>query len=117
MVRWRYSTRVGLVCGVAALCGIAALAAQRPHRVEDLPRVPLNYRIDLNQADAATLALLPRIGPALAEAIVVHRERIGGFRNVEELEDVRRIGPVTRAAVEPWVVTGPPAGPPPRDNL
>lgn len=45
-------------------------------------------KIDLNTANAGTLAELPGIGPALAERIVEHRGRVGRFRTVEELAAV-----------------------------
>jgi comEA protein len=49
--------------------------------------------IDLNRATAAELETLPGVGPAIAGAIVEHRDRAGGFRSVEELLDVSGIGP------------------------
>ncbi|GCE77735.1 hypothetical protein CBZ_27910 [Cellulomonas biazotea] len=48
--------------------------------------------VDLNTADAAALDALPGIGPVLAQRIVEHRaER--PFGSVDELADVRGIGP------------------------
>lgn len=49
--------------------------------------------IDLNAATADQLEELPGIGPALAAAIVSERERMGGFRSVDDLQRVRGIGP------------------------
>jgi len=49
--------------------------------------------VDLNAATAEQLEELPGIGPALARAIVDHRTRQGRFRAVEDLLDVRGIGP------------------------
>lgn len=51
--------------------------------------------------------LLPRIGPALADAIVKYREsaRPGiAFRAVEDLDHVPRIGPVTVEHLRPLLV-------------
>jgi competence protein ComEA len=48
--------------------------------------------VNLNTATQPQLEALPGIGPALAEAIIVERERRGGFRSVNELRDVRGIG-------------------------
>jgi competence protein ComEA len=44
--------------------------------------------ININTADAATLETLPRIGPALAAAIIEYREKNGPFRSVDELAQV-----------------------------
>lgn len=52
--------------------------------------------IDLNTADAATLArVLNGVGPAKAEAIVAHREAHGPFQHIDELVKVKGIGPAT----------------------
>ncbi|MGC5629169.1 ComEA family DNA-binding protein [Georgenia sp. Z1344] len=50
--------------------------------------------VDLNLAGEAELETLPGIGPALAGRITAHREEIGGFTSVDELDDVSGIGPV-----------------------
>jgi competence protein ComEA len=50
--------------------------------------------VDLNTADAATLAKeLDGIGAARAKAIVEYRERNGKFKSVDELLNVKGIGP------------------------
>lgn len=49
--------------------------------------------LDLNAATLAQLEELPGVGPATAQAIVEERERRGRFGSVEELLDVRGIGP------------------------
>ena len=49
--------------------------------------------IDLNRATAEQLDALPGVGPATAAAIVAHRDRNGPFATVDDLLDVRGIGP------------------------
>jgi competence protein ComEA len=50
--------------------------------------------VDLNTADAATLAReLDGIGLSRANAIVEYRERNGKFRSVDEVLNVKGIGP------------------------
>ncbi len=48
--------------------------------------------LDLNAASATDLETLPGIGPTLADAIVREREKLGGFKSVEDLKQVRGIG-------------------------
>jgi competence protein ComEA len=48
--------------------------------------------VDLNSASVAELEELPGVGPAIAQAIVDHREQEGPFTSVEGLLDVRGIG-------------------------
>jgi competence protein ComEA len=54
---------------------------------------PLDDRIDLNGADAATLQTLPGIGPVGARRIVEEREAGGPFASVGELTRVAGFGP------------------------
>lgn len=49
--------------------------------------------VSLNSADAAALESLPGVGPATAAAIIAHREATGGFASIEQLMDVKGIGP------------------------
>ncbi len=62
--------------------------------------------IDLNVADAGRLESLPGVGPATAEAIVAHREEHGRFATVDQLLDVRGIGPAKLDAIRELVVVG-----------
>ncbi|MDH6227016.1 ComEA family DNA-binding protein [Streptomyces sp. MJP52] len=48
--------------------------------------------VALNTATVEQLDTLPGVGPVLAQHIVDHRTRTGGFRSVEELREVNGIG-------------------------
>lgn len=50
-------------------------------------QIPLQS-VDVNRDDAATLALVPGIGPTIAARIVALREREGAFASLDELLDV-----------------------------
>ncbi|MBB4122894.1 Tex family protein [Martelella radicis] len=49
--------------------------------------------VDLNTASAPLLARVSGLGPAIAEAIVVHRDANGAFQSRKELLKVARLGP------------------------
>jgi competence protein ComEA len=49
--------------------------------------------VDLNRADIDALETLPGIGPSIAGAIVAHRDANGPFASVDDLLEVRGIGP------------------------
>ena len=62
--------------------------------------------VDLNTADLAELERLPGVGPSTAQAILDHRESNGPFRSVDDLLDVRGIGPAKLAALRDVAVVG-----------
>lgn len=49
--------------------------------------------VNLNTAGVAELNQLPGVGEKTAQAIIAHREAIGGFRSIEQLLEVKGIGP------------------------
>ncbi len=51
------------------------------------------HRININTADAQELQTLHGIGEVLAERIIERRESVGPYRSVEELLEVKGIGP------------------------
>ena len=59
--------------------------------------------VSLNSATAAELTALPGVGEATAAAIVAHREANGPFTTVEQLMDVRGIGPAKFEAMRAQV--------------
>jgi len=78
-----------------------------PYRLEQstplLPTVPAQAMdgmqqagerlVNVNSATAAELESLPGIGPALAQRIIDYRQANGAFETVEDLLEVRGIGP------------------------
>lgn len=50
-------------------------------------------RININEADEKKLSELPGIGPAMAGKIIAYREEHGLFSRIEELQNVKGIGP------------------------
>lgn len=61
--------------------------------------------VDVNRATAGELDALPGVGPAIAAAIVAHRDQHGPFASVEDLESVRGIGPAKLDALRGLVTT------------
>lgn len=64
-------------------------------------------RLDINRASIEHLQSLPQIGPSRAQAIVNLRQERGGFQSIEELDDVRGIGPKTLLKLMPYISTEP----------
>lgn len=59
--------------------------------------------LNINTANAEELQTLPGIGPKTAERIVEYRKRVGRFRSVDDLLEVRGIGPVRLQRLRPLV--------------
>ncbi|GAA1939550.1 ComEA family DNA-binding protein [Nocardioides hwasunensis] len=59
--------------------------------------------VNLNTADEAALDTLPGVGPVTAAAILSWRDANGGFTSVDELLEVKGIGPATLEEIAPLV--------------
>lgn len=57
--------------------------------------------VSINHASEVELEELPGVGPATAAAIVAHREANGPFRSVDDLLEVRGIGPAKLEQIRP----------------
>lgn len=106
---WLVRRAAALVLLLAAAFSLSpalsrAVASSRPASA-----VSIADPIDVNQASAAELSLLPGVGPSLAAAIVADRESRGAFRRPQDLDRVRGIGPAILARILPHVTVGSPA--------
>jgi competence protein ComEA len=59
--------------------------------------------VNVNTADASQLALLPRVGPAVAQRILDFRKENGPFKSPEDLMLVQGIGEKTYQLIKPYV--------------
>lgn len=50
--------------------------------------------IDLNKASPKDLCLIPEIGESIAQEILSYRRKIGKFRSIDELKNVKGIGEI-----------------------
>lgn len=66
-------------------------------------QLPPYSSINLNTASMDDLMRLPRVGKATAQRIMEYRMQSGGFRNVNDLDRVKGIGPKTLELIRPYV--------------
>ena len=74
-----------------------------PHSRATSPSFDKDLRVPVNTAPASELQKLPGIGPTLAERIIAFREQSGGFSSVEQLLEVKGIGPAKLIRMRPFV--------------
>jgi competence protein ComEA len=60
-------------------------------------------KVNINSADASQLALLPRVGPSVAQRIVSYRKENGPFKKAEDLMLVPGIGEKTYGLLKPYL--------------
>jgi competence protein ComEA len=83
----------------------AAVSGRRhgPHRRRRYDELP-PAEVDINTADADTLASIPGVGEGLAKRIIAFRDQNGAFASVDELLDVAGITEHRLDAMLPYVV-------------
>ena len=97
--RVQWTLVIGFVaCFMILSFSLQTLSTSRPN-VSPIDTSSRTIVLDLNLAKPHELALLPTIGPVLAERIVNDREQHGHFHCVDDLRRVSGIGPKTLMAI------------------
>lgn len=68
-----------------------------------IPKYEEGTIVELNKADTSILKRIPGIGSTLARMIVVYRQRLGGFYDVSQLQEVPHVG----VELNKWFVVTP----------
>ncbi len=76
---------------------------------EHLEPIPVEFRMDINQAEWPELTLLPRVSETLARRIVRSRLEFGPFRDNDDLLRVSGIGPKSLERIRPYLLPLPSA--------
>lgn len=73
---------------------------------QTVPEETVSFPVNINTADADTLAALPGIGQVLAKRILAYRQQNGFFRVVEEITNVEGIGEKKAEAILELITVG-----------
>ena len=79
--------------------------AVRLERMDEL--VVVGLPVDVNRASVDALATVPGLRRPLAEGIVARREALGPFDDLDQLVEVKGIGPSTLDALRPFLEARP----------
>ena len=80
--------RLAMVAVLLAFSAVGLAVEAQPDSTQQI------QMLDINSADAIAVAL-NGVGLTKAQEIVAYREMFGNFHSVEELADVKGIGPAT----------------------
>lgn len=75
---------------------------EKPSRSSGTKKAP-SAPISINTASAEELTQLPGVGPSTAAAILAYRQERGGFSSIDELNEVKGIGPKKLEKMRPFV--------------
>lgn len=79
----------------------------RKFRYTQNKKYPIGTIIELNQADTASLKMIPGLGSSFAKRIVKYRNLLGGFYSVDQLSEVFGIDEDRFNALKPWFSVDP----------
>lgn len=92
---------------IAPLVSVSHVRTDTFRQLKDtIPYVPKYEEgtiVDLNKVDTSILKRIPGIGSTLARMIVVYRQRLGGFYDVSQLQEVPHVG----VELNKWFVVTP----------
>lgn len=64
---------------------------------------PAISKVNINSADAQVLSSLKGVGPKTADLIVDYRRKVGDFKTVEDIMNIRGIGEKTFESIKPFI--------------
>jgi len=76
---------------------------QAPEKFLGAEGLLIGKKFNVNLAQKRDLETLPGIGPTLAQRIIAFRKRHGPFQSLQELKQVKGIGPKKLAQIKPYL--------------
>lgn len=114
---WLRRADQAVVAGIVAIA-LAALVGhwiyqgglrQRMLEVDRVEPGTIEFIVDINSAPWPELTVVPGVGETLAKRIVERREQVGPYRDLDELREIRGIGPRVFERIKPYLIPLPDA--------
>jgi competence protein ComEA len=99
-----------LVLTAFSTSSLAQTAATPPQAAKPPKTTVAPASVNLNTATASELEALPGVGVAMAARIIEYRQKVGGFKKIEDLMNVKGIGEKMFLNLKPLIVIAPPKG-------
>lgn len=81
-----------------------AASPQKPLEAKPaISKKTLTGKLNINTATSEELEILPKIGPAMASRIVEYRTKNGFFQSIDEIQNVKGIGPKTFEIIRDYI--------------
>ncbi|MCX8052499.1 MAG: helix-hairpin-helix domain-containing protein [Armatimonadetes bacterium] len=97
-------TQHGVPISVAAGAAISSVRSRSgPAESSTVATAPEGGPVNINTAGPEELDRIPGVGPSIAQRIIEYRNQIGRFTSVEQLMDVKGIGPKNLEKMKPYV--------------
>lgn len=97
---------IATTCLSLALMILCPLAPGVANAAASKQEIPAAGQIDINDASADQLIVIPGIGKVMAERIVQFREEHGAFKRVEDLLKIKGIGEKSFQKIRAYVKIG-----------
>ncbi|MEE4314602.1 MAG: ComEA family DNA-binding protein [Desulfofustis sp.] len=96
---------VSILCSLVLLFSVAGPALSQAAGAKSAAAAAqvAGETVDINRADLEQLATLPGIGEKLAERINAYREENGPFKSVDDLLNVKGVGPKMLEKIKPLI--------------
>ena len=93
----------GMLATTALLAGASEQPTTEKKETEPVKVEQAQTKVNINTATLDQLVTLPRIGPAIGQRIIDFRTEHGAFQKLEDLMNVRGIGPKTFETLKPLI--------------